>query len=625
MSSPFSAGFAGGFAGTIFTSTFGDLLLPAHRAIRQFANTEMRNELPDVGAIINCYNRGLLSDGLTQTVCGELGVVFPQMDANGYPYLNSLWKAVAQSHLNVPSSSDVVRSRIQGLISDGLYNEMIKRSGGDKFSYSVLKPFYSSWMDESQLFTARNRKIITPDQFGIGLRRLGLDHDRLPEVYDTLRNALPQTGEILRYAAIGVLDDTFSQAMGLYDELPNGINDLFSANGHNRISDAIPGINLNIANRSLAEVAWAAHWSTLGVGVVNEMLHRFRADRVARYGADGLNVNEFTTQDARVWMKRNSIPPAMIDATIAAGYRPLDRRVLMVGFQTGEVQDNEARDILLDSGLNSRDADRFVDILHARVDYANAAPIRAIEHHAIAHTFQAASQSYRIGIIDRNAFITALTDMGVRADSASIHANAIDAELLAKRVEAVLKAIKRDYLGGTMDPFELSSILSQSGIAVDRQQQYIIEWQALRTLERRTASTEKILSWYVQGILTQDVAFLRLKNLGWSDVENLAHIAEASLKIAKREAAIQQAGFRNAKANAAQIDRLKRQAEQQVLQHQAELRRLTPVGRLIKWYRQGTISEVYFENRLRSMGFPDEQIHEYFIEAQKDGTIASKQ
>ena len=101
----------------------------------------------------------------------------------------------------------------------------------------------------------------------------------------------------------------------------------------------------------------------------------------------------------------------------------------------------------------------------------------------------------------------------------------------------------------------------------------------------------------------------------------LALVAESELRLAKREQAQQAAALRTAKANAAAIEKLLKDARKQVTELETELKRLTPVGRLIKWARQGSISDIYFENRLAAMGYPKDIIAKYWQEVIKDGII----
>jgi hypothetical protein len=104
----------------------------------------------------------------------------------------------------------------------------------------------------------------------------------------------------------------------------------------------------------------------------------------------------------------------------------------------------------------------------------------------------------------------------------------------------------------------------------------------------------------------------------------LAYLSESQLRLEKREQAIQTAALRSAKANAKLLERQIADAKKQVSQLQAELRRILPVGRLIKWARQGTVSEQYFQNYLEASGYPDDKIALYWQEVIKDGPIPDK-
>jgi hypothetical protein len=587
------------------------------------------NQLPGVESIIHAYSTGFLSDELFTFGCRAHGVPLlngPFKEDDGvsterFVAYRHLWEAVFQSSYSVPSIETAVHGWQRGMIGNGAFDALMARNRADRKFWTMAAPVFLEWLGPQQISQAYNRGILTTDQFEQGIRKQGLLHSGQDIVIDKLRYSLPQSVELTQFAARGVWDTSYTDLTQAYSEMPAGLTTLFAASGFGKVTDGHNLGNADLDGRLWSEIAWAGHWSTLGLGFVNEAYHRLRPGRNNRYAEDGLTPNAFTIDDATMFAGKNGIPPGMRDAALAIGFRPIDRRALFWGYSSGDMPRTEAIDILRDNGLATVDANRYVQLLDARIDYGNAAPVRALEKGIVARTYRSGSEAYKVGTLTRTQYVTLLTTIGISLDAADTYADAIDSDIRTKKVERVLNAIKRDYLNGTMSQIDVLSTLPQTGISSERANDYVQEWSALRTLERRTASTEKIIAWLVKGLIPYQTALARLTNLGWSDPEAILYLAEAQLAIDKRNASIQAAAFRTAKSNAALIDKMLKDAQKQVKELQTELKRLTPVGRLIKWARQGTISAEYFSNRLSAMGFPDDIIAEYWQEVLKDGPL----
>jgi hypothetical protein len=328
----------------------------------------------------------------------------------------------------------------------------------------------------------------------------------------------------------------------------------------------------------------------------------------------------FTPDDLNALLRYNNIPPSFRDKTLALSYRPISLRFLRVLIAHAQFSEKQVEQNLRMLGLFPEAAKRMAHAIVLDVqDRLN--PVRSYEVGYPKRFVQATLRAYQCGTIDRPKAFDRMSSTGLSDSAINVYLNSVDSDIKCKLVSGVIGVTKKDYMDGAVTLLQARQILASIGIAQARSEDYIGQWQVERTLTVKMAGTGQLLGWYAQGIIDYGTLLLRLQNLGWIQPDLLAFMAEGEQKLQKRQAALQAAALRSAQANARAIQKLLAEAKKQQAELVAELKRLQPVGRLIKWARQGSISEIYFENSLRAQEYPPEIIARYWQEVLKDGPL----
>jgi hypothetical protein len=136
------------------------------------------------------------------------------------------------------------------------------------------------------------------------------------------------------------------------------------------------------------------------------------------------------------------------------------------------------------------------------------------------------------------------------------------------------------------------------------------------------ASTAQIVGWVGKGMLHPTVARERLLNLGWDEPDVVLMLDEQAGKLAALDAKRRAVADQAARTRAKELESLQRTAERQRKALEADQRRATPRSTLDRWLCNGEISETFYLQRMRAMGYPGRIAHGYLIDAKRKKACA---
>lgn len=547
--------------------------------------------------------------------------------------------------VKIPEMSAVIHAYMGGTVDERLIRCWSAMHGYD---WDTLFPaIYAERRkpEPGELAEIRNREYITEDKYDEQLRMLGFLSDSERAGIRALKYNVPGPSDLVRFAVRHVFEPDLLEKFGFNDERDRGAFRL-DAYHHTAgldypifsgplkaVVESVTGIAsdalaADYTARGLPEPTWAhahwwAHWIIPPQSWAADARFRLDPTRDVSLEPDWMKGIKFTEQDYNDLLRMNDYPPYFRDKMFALSYRPPQMRFIRVMLAQDQFTEDQVIDSLKRLGMMPEVARLFARAIVLDVADKNN-PVRGLEHNRENRVFRSIIKAYKIGTLTYEQAFALCREIGLKSDTTEIYLKATDSDLRADAVSRAIRVIKRDYFEGAIDQLTAGQLLARITLAPARIEQLTTEWQLERGLTVKMASTEKLISWYSQGIIDQASLQLRLTNLGWYSPDLLAYLAESELRLQKRESTQRAAGLKSAKANAALIEKLLRDVRKQEKELATELRRLTPVGTLIKWARQGSVSEIYFENRLEAMGYPPEQIAQYWQEVLKDGPIPDK-
>jgi hypothetical protein len=195
--------------------------------------------------------------------------------------------------------------------------------------------------------------------------------------------------------------------------------------------------------------------------------------------------------------------------------------------------------------------------------------------------------------------LAALTDPGVPTTL-----DTIDYDVKSGVVKSLITATRKRFLQGRISRVDAEINLRKGGLQEDRIRSYIDVWSIELTESRRELSTNQILKFYREGLVTVVAAGQYLANLGWAASDAALLLADVqrsiALDLAKAQAAAARTLGQQQRAQAAAIRAA--QAEQRRLA--ADMARHGSPKELVLWMLDGLVTEKEVRRRLAVMEWP---------------------
>lgn len=317
--------------------------------------------------------------------------------------------------------------------------------------------------------------------------------------------------------------------------------------------------------KSWAQAHWRAHWSPISPTQAYQMLHRLRpfdsTKPGPRFDASTLPrddaghvvpVHPFTMSDVQTVLKVNDYVPRQRPQLAAISYAVLRlvdiRRVVELSLRDTAFQRRTigttrtvgtpqspsvpivaptpeddtayltawAREQFLDRGQTPDAATSLAALALEGGRRTIHGPERARRRRIEDRREKVIERQYLSYAISQEDYITLTQDHGKNQGNTTRLIYVIDREREQRDYEIRIKSIRVDYVEGGIDSAKAEDMLTQAGMIQSGIEPTIALWRTLQTTRRMMETTQIVLRWYNELLITHDDALARLERIGWS-------------------------------------------------------------------------------------------------------------
>lgn len=398
-------------SGSPLRSLSGSVLDPPLLTFRYKANRLYTSELPDVSAVFQAYNQGIIPADQLQYVLNSHNVDWrgEEPEGQGIRYA-SLWEAVRRSMTVVPGVETAVRGWAHGLLKGDERDKAIKRasgwpghwqwakqlalstpdpgtlcqaynrgylnfdewkakmirSGARDFHWNEILPAFEAVPSVAEILNLYNRRFLSEQDMDNLLHNNGFSDQGTRDLIKNLRFAIPSISDLITMQVRETFDPAIANKLGLYDESPDSIIPYFEAQGlkwtvtqPDRVTPLVGNVDGRDRPLEWPDMYWAMHWRPFSPEQVFRMWHLLRPERIERYKGRGLRVEPTDLDFVRQWLRIQDYPPKVRDYLAAIAFTPLRLIDIRSALQTGVAADAWARDNNLPPPANQLDREVF--------------------------------------------------------------------------------------------------------------------------------------------------------------------------------------------------------------------------------------------------------------------------
>lgn len=554
---------------------------------------------PGVNEVLRGFIRGRISEEDTRSYLDKQGADF------------DTWAAFMPSLEEMPLPQMALQALARNRITQEYAQQIIRQSGGDWSTWAGLLPSMQSVLSITDTLEARNRGLIAGDAAFELMFLNGVNNPTYQKVLDRLRERMPSPGEILAMGTRGAFSPEIGNSIGLYDGMPAVVRDWLGKVGLYADAGVTVRADEVIRPGTIADMYWASSRRGMSLEQAIAAYRRLRPEEIGNIRRFVPDADVFDREKLRGWMTYLGLPQSVHAELEELGYLPLSLREIRTVVRLGTRPKEWVIARLQDQGHRADRAADLYDILADQERWRREAPIRALQNSLLGKVAHEVQEQYSVGTVARPEARDYLINSRVNPEVADQLLNIIDARLASNIAKEGIRAVRKDYLNGTLNATEVVQQLEAMGIVEQRIRDYVALWTIQRNRVRRTATTAQILSWVAQGILDGTTAQIRLANLGWDRPDIITQIGIAQGKLAQQEARAHSTEDKRRLAAAKELTRVQKENERMRRQLQADQRRATPRTVLDKWLCSGAVSEAFYLQRMAAMGYDARTAQEY--------------
>lgn len=274
-------------------------------------------------------------------------------------------------------------------------------------------------------------------------------------------------------------------------------------------------------------------------------------------------------------------------------------------YSLGNITLEDARHALESIGVS---AGMATALLQQAKQLAPALQEYKIVTRTIEQTLADTESLYEIGAISDAEASARIGQLGLSAETRKTILNRISLKVRLSVARAGVAAVRTDFRSGVLSSADAVTKLMGFGITPQRAATYTQEWALQLSDVRRRLTTGQILQMVKDGLLTADLADVRLRNLGWSQPDALLLLADVEHKVAATAAKAQQAAaVKTSKAAAQAVSQIEKTHKQAV----GALKTQAGQATLSKWLKDGLITESEFYTLMEARGYGLPYIERY--------------
>lgn len=643
---------------------------PAVRTSSYLSNKPRPNVLPSPDALLMAWRQGLISDDDVAYALSYQGIfvetenrdnqvinfgIGGQLTARNRDYYGKLWNRISLSGMSRPDPASIFRAAVRGRLDEEDTDRLTRNVFADWNLYRRIELAQYQQPGINDLWQLWKLGRISAADYQVWARRLGwtnrealdlaqrasalptvpelmLGHYRGTLTWDmvdkylqaggmsdwlarqtvlTANRQLPGPSDLVRFAIREAWDDETAQAWGYDEEFPYPFERWMQWYGQNW-GQAFQGPDgRNYAGITWPKAYWRSHWQIMAPTQAYRALHLLRPDQIRRYQELSPGVTPFTTADMTRVLKVSDYPPKMRAWLQAIAFAPM-RLVDIRNAYNLKVRNREwALNRLLDRGQVREDATTTIELWDAQNLDAQDKAARAYLGRFTTERIAENRRAYRMGAISKQALVDNFQAMGIDTGVALLTTDFEDSVAAREGLQEFVKALRRQYLAGAIALPEVALSLQAARISQSAIARYSRRWQAQLSLERRELSTSQVARLVSMGALTPADGATRLVNLGWNAADSALLIQQAAAQLAERQAVAARSQAARERANAASLVSAQAKARQALRSAQGQLRGISPVSTLKRWYCLGIRTGSWIEARLAAMGYDSTSISAY--------------
>jgi hypothetical protein len=392
-------------------------------------------------------------------------------------------------------------------------------------------------------------------------------------IYAQWLNArIPDTASLIEMARRLTWDDDLAERYGLDVRFNNSPLAVFfaRAQGEGRMPGELPGQPQG--STDWLKLAMRTQSPIVGFGVAREMQHRLRPAVAGQPQSVVPGVAAWTKENTLDMLAMEGYSAPLAQRMAALVPEPINIRIVnhiltetlkhpQLAAQAQALMGagvDWVKNAFLDHGFADGIAQVTADAIRQAADDAANAERLELEKKLREESRAVVLRQYELGMLVTPVAVESLKGRFVTEEMAIEMLSHIDNKLDADFIQGATAEIKTAFLEGKLTPEQVGGQFNILGINPARQARYMQEWIWARNDRARMLATGEIFAALKHGLMTPQVALVRLINLGWTQADAMVELAAVQQDIDRAAAAT--ASAEAAKVISAQ-EKAKREAE----------------------------------------------------------------
>lgn len=470
------------------------------------------------------------------------------------------------------SASDAIRLFAAGFIDADTKGRLVSASGVVRDEDAEILSKLSRGIDQSTVIGMLQKGLIDEQAANQYLALGGVINDEARSAVLRSRFDIPSATELQQWSMRGIWDEAIARTYGLdegYDDSP--VAKYFTkVNAANGDPVRLPGQPDGLAD--WAALTYRAQRPLPGFETALQMQYRLRPSSVNPEDSVIPGVATWLPENTADMLRLQGFTEPIIKQLMGLADQPINIRIINEILTEAVKHVDVAADAqaaygdgvdwvkgsFLDHGFSDRVAQLAGDAIRAKADDQVHAEKIAEQKRLRSEFRDLTLKRYAGGFIAANAVVALIVGEQFDVDMATQAMATIDAATELALAESHLAAVKEGFLAGKLSLDQVGAQLQALGISDFMVTHYVQEWTWKRGDNPRVLSTEQILNAVKRGMMTPQIALVRLTNLGWTQPDALIEIAQVEQEL--QAAAAHQQSAAAAKAAAAQLKQQRAEA-----------------------------------------------------------------
>lgn len=372
----------------------------------------------------------------------------------------------------IPYFGDLINAAFIAPEKTGEIRDLMKRQGYSEESIDLAFLARYRLYNEQIVRDLYLRGVLDTDGLYERMRELGYTDTRTKEIVQTWE-VIPSPQDLIYLVGKEAFEPDSIDALGLDDEYPTEVQPWFEKQG---------------LSEYWARKFWAAHWSPPSLEMGFEMYQRDVIDR---------DTLEFLFRTVEV-------PPFFRDKLMQIAYSPYTRVDVRRMNDLGVVNDEELVTAYRHLGYDAEKAEKMAEFT---VRYNSGAEKELTKGEILT--------AYEKFVLNENETIEALVSIGYSEAKATLYIDLEDRARAAKYEEAMLKAVKEEYIDNRVSKLQAEDWLGKMNYPAKYTQLELELWELERLRDSKKPSKTDLDKFLKAKIIDKDTYKNELRNLGY--------------------------------------------------------------------------------------------------------------